>query len=224
MVHQKALDLLILIKLKMPNLQYKLYMDHNLVQLGLVKSYQFFTYVTDLCWIWHIIYIFFSTGSKILYVARAQKKSERDEMLRRQFEEKRKERILKYQVLQESLWSDFCNIYFICSTLPLICLLQASNVYVKNIDDDISDDELRLHFSQCGEITSAKIMRDDKGVSKGFGFVCFSSPDEANKAVYAFHGDLPTINIYYQHSVFIIFWFWFMWYKQTCTCYLLFSA
>ncbi|XP_057785698.1 polyadenylate-binding protein 7 [Salvia miltiorrhiza] len=100
-------------------------------------------------------------GSKVLYVARAQKKSEREEMLRRQFEEKRKEQILKYQ---------------------------AANVYVKNIDDEISDDELRLHFSQCGTITSAKIMRDDKGLSKGFGFVCFSTPEEANKAVYTFHG------------------------------------
>ncbi|KAL1541342.1 polyadenylate-binding protein 7-like [Salvia divinorum] len=100
-------------------------------------------------------------GSKVLYVARAQKKSEREEMLRRQFEEKRNEQILKYQ---------------------------ASNVYVKNIDDEISDDELRLHFSQCGTITSAKIMRDDKGLSRGYGFVCFSSPEEANKAVYAFHG------------------------------------
>lgn len=68
---------------------------------------------------------------------------------------------------------------------------------MKNIDDDISDDELRVHFSQCGVITSAKIMRDDKGVSKGFGFVCFSSPEEANKAVYAFHGELITFNIYY---------------------------
>ncbi|KAK6126290.1 hypothetical protein DH2020_039935 [Rehmannia glutinosa] len=100
-------------------------------------------------------------GSKVLYVARAQKKSERDEILRRQFEEKRNERIQKYQ---------------------------ASNVYVKNIDDDVIDDELKLHFSQCGTITSAKIMRDDKGVSKGFGFVCFSTPEEANKAVYTFHG------------------------------------
>ncbi|KAL1566028.1 polyadenylate-binding protein 7-like isoform X1 [Salvia divinorum] len=100
-------------------------------------------------------------GSKVLYVARAQKKSERQEHLRQQFEEKRKEQILKYQ---------------------------ASNVYVKNIDDEISDDELRLHFSQCGTITSATIMRDDKGISKGFGFVCFSTPEEANKAVYTFHG------------------------------------
>ncbi|CAK9140445.1 unnamed protein product [Ilex paraguariensis] len=100
-------------------------------------------------------------GSKVLYVARAQKKAEREQILRRQFEEKRKEQILKYQ---------------------------GSNIYVKNIDDDVTDDELREHFSQCGTITSAKLMRDDKGISKGFGFVCFSTPEEASKAVNTFHG------------------------------------
>lgn len=40
----------------------------------------------------------YKTGSKVLYVARAQKRSERNEILRRQFEERRKERILKYKV------------------------------------------------------------------------------------------------------------------------------
>ncbi|RZB48630.1 Polyadenylate-binding protein 7 isoform E [Glycine soja] len=100
-------------------------------------------------------------GSKILYVARAQKKAEREQILHHQFEEKQKEQILKYK---------------------------GSNIYVKNIDDHVSDEELRDHFSACGTITSAKIMRDDKGISKGFGFVCFSTPEEANKAVNTFHG------------------------------------
>ncbi|XP_057438216.1 polyadenylate-binding protein 7 [Lotus japonicus] len=100
-------------------------------------------------------------GSKILYVARAQKKAERERILNHQFEEKRKEQILKYK---------------------------GSNIYVKNIDDNVSDEELRDHFSACGSITSAKVMKDEKGISKGFGFVCFSTPEEANKAVNTFHG------------------------------------
>ncbi|CAL5385266.1 unnamed protein product [Camellia sinensis] len=66
---------------------------------------------------------------------------------------------------------------------------QGSNVYVKNFDDDVIDDELREHFSQCGTITSAKLMREEKGTSRGFGFVCFSTPEEANKAVNNFHGE-----------------------------------
>lgn len=63
-------------------------------------------------------------------------------------------------------------------------------MYVKNIDDDVNDEDLREHFSVCGKITSAKLMRDQKGISKGFGFVCFSTPDEASKAVNTFHGEL----------------------------------
>ncbi|XP_050910491.1 polyadenylate-binding protein 7 isoform X2 [Lathyrus oleraceus] len=100
-------------------------------------------------------------GSKILYVSRAQKKAEREQILHQQFEEKRKEQVLKYK---------------------------GSNIYVKNIDDTVSDEGLRDHFCACGTITSAKVMRDDKGISKGFGFVCFSTPEEANKAVNTFHG------------------------------------
>lgn len=102
-------------------------------------------------------------GSKILYVSKAQKKAEREQILRRRFEEKRNEQFLKSR---------------------------GSNVYVKNVDDDITDEELKQRFSQCGAITSAKLMRDDKGISKGFGFVCFSTPEEASKAVSTFHGHM----------------------------------
>lgn len=119
-------------------------------------------------------------------------------MLRRQFEEKRKEQILKYQVPQELfyIYNHFVLYYHYEYDFPLIYRFQASNVYVKNIDDEISDDELRLHFSQCGTITSAKIMRDDKGLSRGYGFVCFSTPEEANKAVYTFHGGILLLLIF----------------------------
>lgn len=81
-----------------------------------------------------------------------------------------------------------CNFIFCISNFHLIYQFQNSNVYVKNIDDDITEDELRKHFSRCGTITSAKIMQDDKGVSKGFGFVCFSTPEEAKNAVQTFFG------------------------------------
>ncbi|CAN4117165.1 unnamed protein product [Withania somnifera] len=100
-------------------------------------------------------------GCKILYVAKAQKKTEREQILKRLFEERRKAQLIKYQ---------------------------GSNVYVKNIAGDVTDHELRELFSQCGKITSAKLMVDEKGVSKGFGFVCFSTQEEANKAVNTFHG------------------------------------
>ncbi|XP_052085605.1 polyadenylate-binding protein 1-like [Mytilus californianus] len=56
------------------------------------------------------------------------------------------------------------------------------NVYVKNLDDNIDDERLKEEFSQFGTITSAKVMTEG-GRSKGFGFVCFSSPEDASKAV-----------------------------------------
>ncbi|KAF9284481.1 Protein phosphatase PP2A regulatory subunit B, partial [Mortierella alpina] len=108
---------------------------------------------------------------KKLFVTRAQKKSEREEELRRQYEQQKMEKLNKYQGI---------------------------NLYVKNLDDDIDDERLRQEFSVYGVITSAKVMReektdgegeeDSKSVSKGFGFVCFSSPDEATKAVTEMNG------------------------------------
>lgn len=38
------------------------------------------------------------SGSKVIYIARAQKKTEREEVLRRHYEEKCKEQVLKYKV------------------------------------------------------------------------------------------------------------------------------
>ncbi|GKF32589.1 polyadenylate-binding protein 7, partial [Tanacetum coccineum] len=47
-------------------------------------------------------------------------------------------------------------------------------VQIKNIDD-----ELQECFSQCGTITALKLMANGKGTGKGFGFVCFSTQNEA---------------------------------------------
>lgn len=56
------------------------------------------------------------------------------------------------------------------------------------MEDGIDDERLRTEFATFGTITSAKVMKDDKVNSKGFGFVCFSSPDEATKAVTEMNG------------------------------------
>ncbi|RZC86273.1 hypothetical protein C5167_007460 [Papaver somniferum] len=106
---------------------------------------------------------FVKKRSKVLYVGRAQKKAEREKILHDQFE-RRKE-------LQK---------------------IKGSNVYVKNIDDSVNDDELSSIFSKCGTITSAMIMLDEKGITKGFGFVCFTIIETSYQVVNDLHGILLT--------------------------------
>jgi len=97
---------------------------------------------------------------KTLYVGRAQKKAERQQELKKKFEQLKLERLNRYQGV---------------------------NLYVKNLDDTIDDERLRKEFAPYGTITSAKVMNEE-GRSKGFGFVCFSSPEEATKAVTEMNG------------------------------------
>ncbi|XP_056129523.1 embryonic polyadenylate-binding protein-like isoform X2 [Lampris incognitus] len=99
-------------------------------------------------------------NGKVLYVGRAQKKLERQGELKRKFEQIKQDRIQRYQGV---------------------------NLYVKNLDDAVNDEKLRKAFAPYGTITSAKVMKDGDQ-SKGFGFVCFSSPEEATKAVTEMNG------------------------------------
>lgn len=99
-------------------------------------------------------------NGKPIYVGRAQKKVERQTELKRKFEQMKQDRMSRYQGV---------------------------NLYVKNLDDGIDDERLRKEFSPFGTITSAKVMMEG-GRSKGFGFVCFSSPEEATKAVTEMNG------------------------------------
>ncbi|XP_037417434.1 polyadenylate-binding protein 3-like [Triticum dicoccoides] len=84
----------------------------------------------------------------ILYVGRAQKKSERKAKLKENFEHARNEKFKKFEGL---------------------------NLYVKNLDDSINDLNLRGLFEFFGEIGSCKVMVDSQGRSKGYGFVSFTT-------------------------------------------------
>jgi RNA recognition motif-containing protein len=84
------------------------------------------------------------------------------------------------------LWQSAFFIVFNLFIIKLFSLfLQDANIYVKNLREDVDDMALKKYFSQCGTINSAKVMRNDQGVSKGFGFVCYNAPEEAMKAVTA---------------------------------------
>ncbi|URE38514.1 Polyadenylate-binding protein [Musa troglodytarum] len=90
------------------------------------------------------------------YVGKALKKPERELVLKKSY----------YQSAKETVDKD-----------------QGLNLYLKNLDDSVGDDELKELFSDFGTITSCKIMRNPDGMSKGFGFVAFSAPEEANRAL-----------------------------------------
>ncbi|KAM0025069.1 hypothetical protein Hdeb2414_s0021g00570371 [Helianthus debilis subsp. tardiflorus] len=90
------------------------------------------------------------------YVGKAQKKTDREQELKQKFEQNMKEAVDKSQGL---------------------------NLYIKNLDDTVSDETLRELFAPFGTITSCKVMRDPNGASKGSGFVSFSTSEEASKAL-----------------------------------------
>lgn len=99
-----------------------------------------------------------------LYVGRAQKKVERAREMRVKIDAIKAEQVNKFQGM---------------------------NLYVKNIDDMLSDDQFRDLFAMFGTITSARIMREDTtGAGKGFAFVCYSNSDEANRALAEMNGKM----------------------------------
>lgn len=58
-----------------------------------------------------------------------------------------------------------------------------SKLFVGNLSWDSTEDSLRTHFGQVGEVVEVKIILDRQGRSKGFGFVTMSSAEEAQKAI-----------------------------------------
>ncbi|KAI7735836.1 hypothetical protein M8C21_009751 [Ambrosia artemisiifolia] len=63
-----------------------------------------------------------------------------------------------------------------------------TNIYVKNLSESTTDEDLNKIFSEYGTVTSAIVMKDADGNSKCFGFVNFESADDAAKAVDALNG------------------------------------
>ncbi|EDW73842.1 polyadenylate-binding protein [Drosophila tropicalis] len=62
------------------------------------------------------------------------------------------------------------------------------NLYVKNLSEEFTEQHLREMFEPYGRITSHKLMLDEEGRSRKFGFVAFESPQSALAAVIGLHG------------------------------------
>ena len=65
---------------------------------------------------------------------------------------------------------------------------RAATVYVNNLDPNLDESMVKSCFSLCGTVVQAKVLCYSNGISKGFGWVTFSSPSEAITAVARFHG------------------------------------
>ena len=65
---------------------------------------------------------------------------------------------------------------------------QNCNLYVKNIPLTAVENDLQTIFGKCGTIKSIKIEKDDKGHSKGFGYVLFDNAASAKNAIESLSG------------------------------------
>ncbi|XP_052164772.1 polyadenylate-binding protein 2-like [Oryza glaberrima] len=63
-----------------------------------------------------------------------------------------------------------------------------NNVYVKNLSESTTEDNLKEIFGKFGPITSVVVMREGDGKSRCFGFVNFENPDDAARAVEDLNG------------------------------------
>jgi len=65
----------------------------------------------------------------------------------------------------------------------------AKKLYVGGLSYNTTEDTLKETFAQAGTVESATVIVDKmSGRSKGFGFVEFSSDEEAQKAIEMFNG------------------------------------
>ena len=63
------------------------------------------------------------------------------------------------------------------------------NIFVGNLNYNITEDDIRDIFEEYGELNSVKLITDKfTGKSKGFGFVEMSDEDEAKKAIEDLNG------------------------------------
>jgi polyadenylate-binding protein len=63
-----------------------------------------------------------------------------------------------------------------------------NNIYVKELAEMVDEDKLREIFEVYGPITSNRVMLDENGKSRGFGFVAFEEPEAVEAACSQMNG------------------------------------
>ena len=63
-----------------------------------------------------------------------------------------------------------------------------NNIFVKNVNKEVTPREFDEYFSKFGTIISAKIAEDEEGESMGYGFVLYDNEESAKKAIAECHG------------------------------------
>ena len=64
-----------------------------------------------------------------------------------------------------------------------------ARLFVGNLSYQTMENDLQEYFSQAGAVSSVNLMLDKfTGKSRGFAFVEYANPADANKAVEMFHG------------------------------------
>lgn len=58
-----------------------------------------------------------------------------------------------------------------------------TNVYVKNFGEEMTEENFKELVDSFGKILSLKVVTSDQGRSKGFGFVSFETPEEAQQVI-----------------------------------------
>ena len=63
------------------------------------------------------------------------------------------------------------------------------NLFIGNLSNEVTEDDLRTNFSEAGKVTNVNIIRDKfTGMTRGFGFVEMETEEGAQEAIKMFNG------------------------------------
>ena len=60
---------------------------------------------------------------------------------------------------------------------------KSSSIFVQNLKYDVTEEQLKKHFQDCGVVQYSEICKREDGKPKGYGYVTFSTLEAAEKAL-----------------------------------------